>query len=548
MPAAGSTQWWRWGAGGQQFPSERTHRVLNYLQATLDLKGGFPKTADAKFGPLPPSRIGASKLSGACSTSTEDERRRSHSFGKSYLDVLAARRGRPGPFTDAVLFPTSTEEVFQALKVAQKEDIAIVPWGGGTSVVGGVTPLTGDHQAVVTLSLEKMVAPLSLDMEDHLARFECGILGPELERYLNSHGATLGHFPQSFEFSTLGGWIATRSSGQSSSLYGEIASRVRGLKVVTAQGVIAWERPVEESTGPVPDSLFIGSEGTLGVLTEATISTSPRPTHSQYHVVLLKDWKSAVEFLRETALQPIRPAVIRVSNPAETTLSLVGRDPPTGLRRALEKTYLGYHQLKEGSACLGVIGFEGNRASVEAGWKRTSETLSRHGGGDAGKRAGESWKRERFLTPYLRDELMDHGIFVETFETGVRWSHIARFYDTLQQRLEKAAAGLGIRLFIGVHLSHAMPEGSCVYITVISVQAADVFDQPFNSLKEAVMRSIVDSGGSISHHHGVGEMHRPWIAERTPELSRELLWAAKERIDPKGLLNPGKTLPARPRA
>ncbi len=541
----GRPEWWRWGDGTAALSAARTDRVLTYLQKELGLTR-FERVPAAVPIRAPSSRLRPAEIGGLGFVRMEDDIRVSHSFGRSYVDVLSARRGDAKWVTDAVAYPASVEEVRKVLDLAMQQDLAVIPWGGGTSVVGGVTPETDNHRGVVTLSLERMNRTLKISPRDQLGSFECGVFGPDLEQRLQAQGLTLGHFPQSFEFSTLGGWIATRSSGQASSLYGDISHRVMGLTVQTPGGEVRWERPIEEATGPSVDSLFIGSEGTLGILTDATLSLSARPESATYHALLLKDWKDALVFLQEVAAGPVVPAVIRLSDPAETRLTLAGREAPLGLKRVLERTYLGYHGVAQGETCLGILGFEGDRSAVDAGWKRAASLLARAGGIDVGRGAGESWRKERFSLPYLRDLLMDHGLFVETLETGTAWSTLQGLYDALHSRLQEAARSLRLPLFIGTHVSHATSHGACLYLTLITQQSPEGVDEPFTTLKRAAMGAITSHHGSLSHHHGIGSMHRLWVSPLWEGVARDVLWSMKSKLDPKGLLNPGKTLPLRP--
>ncbi len=535
-------QWWRWGDRHRSFPPARAERVRRYLSERLQTGTSLAPPPVAQ-GPIPPSILRESRLKGLPGFSVDPEDRLRHSVGRSYYDLLAARRGSVEHLTEAVVTPRTNEEVETVLRTAEAEDLAVIPWGGGTSVVGGVTPLKGEHRAAVTLSLERMSAPLWVDASSRLARFECGILGPALETHLAGHGLTLGHYPQSFEFSTLGGWIASRSSGQSSSLYGDLAHNVRGLKVVTPLGAMDWEHPVEEATGPTLESLLVGSEGTFGVITEATLSLAAVPSHSVYHGFLLKDWESGCEFLRDVARLPYPPAVIRLSDPEETALSLVGREPPSALRGTLEKKVMDFRGIAPGKACLGFLGFEGPRDLVEGGWRAAGAILRSYRGLDAGEGAGEAWKKERFLLPYLRDYLMEYGFMTETLETGCSWKNLGPLYRALTQKLERAASSLGTKAFVGTHLSHALPTGACLYVTLLAPQPPNEFLEPLQSLKRAAMEAITENHGSLSHHHGIGTLHRPWARQRDSPAVLDTLSAVKRTVDPKGIMNPGKTLP-----
>jgi alkyldihydroxyacetonephosphate synthase len=501
---------------------------------------------------VPPSRLDAATVQALRNlvptgmASDQREERLLHSFGRSYVDLITIRRGYLGNVTDAVVHPASSGEVEDVLRYAAANDLAVVPWGGGTSVVGGVDPDRGSHRAVITLSLARLMDPLGFDEVSRLAKFQCGIHGPELEKYLNARGYTVGHFPQSFEFSTLGGWLATRSSGQASSRYGEIVERLRGATVVTPVGTYRWERGTSESSGPDPGALFPGSEGTLGVFVEASLAVDRQPASSSYRVALLPDWDNGVTAVRELSQEPPVPAVLRLSDPQETLLTLEGRPPAATLgermRERLEPGILNLRKLEEGSMCLLVTGYEGSEKEVRDGEARRRDVLHRHGGFDIGARAGESWKRERFLLPYLRDDLVEDGWLVETLETGAAWSEISSLTASVRQALVSAARRAKFPLLCAAHLSHTSPTGSGLYFTIIAPQKPQDPVGQWLALKESATEALLSHGGVLSHHHGVGQMHRPWVGNYRRTLGRLSLRAAKQTLDPGDTLNPSKTL------
>ncbi|MDE1880967.1 MAG: FAD-binding oxidoreductase [Euryarchaeota archaeon] len=556
-PAAhfSGARWWAWGNIHTRFPPARAQRVKEFLRHELGVPpmGAGGPALDLETLRIPPGRLPTSEVQAvralltAGAASDEREERLLHSFGRSYVDVTTARRGHLRALTDLVVHPASVDEVELILRYAQEHDLAVVPWGGGTSVVGGVDPEAGSHRGVITLSLQRLMDPLGVDETSHLARFQCGIHGPDLEKHLNVHGMTLGHFPQSFEFSTLGGWLATRSSGQASSRYGEITERLRGATIVTPVGTYRWERGVTESSGSDPSSIFPGSEGTLGIFVEATLAVDPLPAHRSYRVALFPDWESGVDAMRELSQSPPSPAVLRLSGPQETILTLEGRAPAETagekVRASLESRYLGLKKLEEGSMCLAIIGYEGSDREVRHGEERRKETLKAHGGTDVGSHGGESWQKERFLLPYLRDDLIEDGWLIETLETGAAWSDVKGLESQVREALHAAARRSKFAVWVGAHLSHTSPTGSGVYFTIIAPQSPQDPVGQWLSLKEAATEALLRAGGVLSHHHGVGRMHRPWVASYRKNLGGLSLQAAKSTFDPKGILNPGKTLP-----
>lgn len=501
---------------------------------------------------IPPSRLTSAEvqeiraLLPTGNASDQREERLLHSFGRSYIDVVTARRGHLRTVTDIVAHPASVQEVEDLVHYAHTHDLAIVPWGGGTSVVGGVDPEAGGHRGVLTLSLQRLMDPMGLDTLSRLARFQCGIHGPDLEKYLNDRGYTLGHFPQSFEFSTLGGWLATRSSGQASSRYGEVIERLHGATVVTPVGTFRWERGVAESSGPDPSALLPGSEGTLGIFVEATLAVEPLPVRTSYRAAIFPDWASGVAACRELSQEGPAPAVLRLSDPVETMLTLEGRPPAETagekMRQRLEREYIGLRKLEEGSMCLAIIGYEGTEREVRHGEERRKEVLKARGGIDAGSRAGSTWQEERFLLPYLRDDLLEDGWLVETLETGAAWSEVEGLTSQVTEALQHAARRSKFPLLSAAHLSHTSRTGSGIYFTVMAPQNPHDPVGQWLVLKEAATETLLHAGGVLSHHHGVGKMHRPWVGSYRQRMGRLSLDAAKQAFDPLGVLNPGKTL------
>ena len=532
--------WWRWKSGGSPFPAPRVQSVLQYLVEGLGTTPPSPPKASPVE--IPAGRFRAATL-GPVAVDRGNGLRLRYSYGMSYPDLLALRRGRVGPVTDGVAFPASTAEMEGLVAAARAEDVALVPRGGGTSVVGGLTPESGSHRAVVTVSLERMNRVLSIDRRDRVGRFECGILGPELERHLSQEKLTLGHFPQSFELSTLGGWLAARSSGQASTLYGDASARVRGAVVVTPGGTLRWDRPVEEATGPQLQDLLVGSEGTLGIFTEATLELFPQPAASEYRGVLFPDWDDGLRALQEVVQHGVRPAVARLSDAEETALSVAGRAPGSGFERAIERGFLRAKGTRLEGSCLAILGYEGEAAVVREGVRTMAATVRSHHGVDVGEGVGESWRRDRFLVPSLRDDLMDLGWMVETLETGGAWKTLPAIYTAVRKALHERAAKSKVALHVGTHLSHAVPTGGCLYFTLIAPQPPDQFDEPLAGLKVAATDAIVRSGGTLSHHHGIGTMHRPWLGSQRDAASVTLLRAAKKALDPSSLLNPSKVWP-----
>lgn len=445
--------------------------------------------------------------------------------GRSYLDLLALRRGDPGS-PDAVVLPGSAAEVSGVLRVCSDLAIAVVAFGGGTSVVGGVTPLRGRFDAVVSVDLQRLDRLLSVDTESLTATFEPGARGPHAEALLAAHGLTLGHFPQSYEHASLGGYAATRSCGQASTGYGRFDELVVALVVQTPAGELRLGRGAASAAGPDLRALLLGSEGTLGIITELTLRVRRRPDTDRYEAFFFRSWPEGIAALRELEQQRLAPDVARLSDVHETRvqLALAGT---SRMQRAFLRARRG--------ACMAVLGWDG---AAIAGRKGALAVVRRHGGFSVGPSAGQKWRAGRYHGPYLRDDLLDAGVLVETLETSARWSALAATHTAVRSALLAALPGAVVMC----HVSHLYPHGASLYFTVLGRPTADPVGQ-WAAAKRAAGDAIVDSGATITHHHAVGTDHRPWMVDEIGPLGVDVLRAVKAVLDPAGVLNPGKLIP-----
>jgi alkyldihydroxyacetonephosphate synthase len=552
---AQSLRWWSWGEVGRGLPPEQVQRVKDYLLVRLGAppEAGGPGPVPTSALKLPPGRLtpedvaGLRALLSLGAVSVEGEERLVHSYGRSYQDLLSLRSGRLHALTDGVVHPGTAEEVAQVLRFAEDRDLAVVPFGGGTSLVGGVDPLPGAHRAVLTLSLERMVDPLSVDEVGRLARFQAGIRGPELERYLNERGFTLGHFPQSFERSTLGGWVATRSSGDAVRREGELSQWLRGITVVTPAGTLRFEEPLPEATGPDPFVLFPGSEGTLGVIVEVTVAVRKRPEETLYRGTLFPNWESGVEAGRELAQGDLPPFLFRLTDSEGTALTLEGRGPGPGIsgrvRERIEPRYLEFKHFDPGTMCLALQGWEGTSEEVSLSEREAHRVAREHGGLDLGRAFTEFWRRERFAFPHLRDELVEAGWMVETLETAAPWSELTAVALGARQALEERARAGRWPLLVATHLSHVTPSGASLNFQLIAPRDPEDPSGQARGLVEAGLEAVVRAGGKFSHHLGVGRDRLRLLSRQRSEVETALLTGLKRALDPRGILNPGKTLP-----
>ena len=395
------------------------------------------------------------------------------------------------------------------LRACAARRVAAVPFGGGTSVVAGLRARRSGYAGVV-----------AVDPVSRTATLEAGVLAPRAEELLAAHGFTLGHFPQSFEYATIGGFAATRSSGQASAGYGRFDQLVVGLRVATPGGTVAVGRAPQSAAGPDLRQLFLGSEGAFGILTEVTVRVRPAPAARRYSGWGFESFAAGADAVRSLAQDGPLPTVLRLSDESETA---AGGSGPHG-------------------GCLAVVGVEGGVDDVARRQAEVSARLAALGGEDLGPEPGEAWRRGRYAGPYLRDALLDAGALAETLETATFWGNLPDVYDAVREALVADLTAQGTPPLVLCHISHVYPTGASLYFTVLAAQADDPVGQ-WQRAKAAASDAIADSGATISHHHGVGRDHLPWYAEEIGPLGLAALRAVKDTLDPAGILNPGILLP-----
>lgn len=541
--AAPQMRWWGWGE--EAHPPGLSAQALRFLAETVGVAPHpRPPVALAHVHLAPPALSGEAftdlrAIVGAHNVRDEHSERILHAAGKGYPDLVRMRAGEPEGAPDAIVLPGSTEEVAAVLALCARCSLAVVPFGGGTSVVGGVAPLRGEHSGVIALDMRRMDGVLGLDGESRTVSVQAGLRAPALERYLAVRGLTLGHFPQSFEYVTLGGCAATRSAGQASSGYGAIEKMVLGLRMSAPAGEIALLPQPASAAGPSLRQLVVGSEGTLGVISELSLRVRRAPSEQIYEGVFFEDFSSGVELLRELAQQGASPDVARLSDQPETRMSLALADTG-GLKGRLGRLYLGARGYSSG--CLAILGFEGAQAEVHIRRARALK-LARAGGGLAvGRSPGEAWRKGRFSAPYLRDELLTHGVMVETLETATQWSNLRRLHGAVGGAIEQALRERGAPGLVMCHVSHLYETGASLYFTFLARQQQGAEIEQWRSVKEAASRAIVEHGGTITHHHAVGRDHAPWMDAEVGDTGTAALRALKAELDPAGIMNPGKLL------
>ena len=494
-------------------------------------------------GQLPASRLdpadteALAAVVGVEFVDASDSARLGATGGASYLDWVRHRSGDRSDGPDAVVRPASAEEIVALLGVAEQRGIVVVPVGGGTSVVGGLR----EQRPHIALVLDRLGTLLSVDERSHLALVGPAATGPRLEPLLSARGLTLGHIPQSWARATIGGYVATRSAGQASTGYGRIDDMVEALTVATPRGIVRLGRGPSSAAGPDLRSLFIGSEGTLGVITDITLRVRSLPTERRYEAVVFPSFASGVSAFRAIAQGRVTADVMRLSDEAETrtTLALSG---PTGPAAAALERYLRVRGIAVGSAALAILGWEGTDPAYVVDRRRaTWRLLKDHGAVGLGRRVGESWRRGRLDGPFLRDALMDAGYLVETLETASDWSGYLQTHDEVTGAIHSAMSAQP-GPYVMSHLSHVYETGASLYTTVLAVADQDDPEGQWQRAKAAAMGAIVERGATVTHHHGVGRDHAPWLAAEVGAAGIAVLSSVKAGLDPHGVLNPGVLL------
>ncbi|MBI1397521.1 MAG: FAD-binding protein [Betaproteobacteria bacterium] len=523
-------KFWGWGYADEQVPADERARLTAHVAKRFAVDGFGAETPPPTVAEiaLRPSRIRApGSLSDLLGDDPED--RLIHSYGKSYPDsVRAFARHFPEP-PDLVARPRNEAELIAVLDFADSIRAAVVPFGGGSSVVGGVEPaVTQDYAGVITLNMQRLDRVLEVDPVSRSARIQAGVLGPDLESQLRPHGLTLRHFPQSFAFSTLGGWIATRSGGHFATVCTHIDDLVESVRVVTPRDVSESRRLPGSGAGPSPDRLFIGSEGILGVITEAWMRLQRRPQFRAGTAVRFTDWHRAVDAIRMLAQSGLYPSNCRIIDAEEATMTRAG----------------------DGSAHVLVLAFENADHPVDAWMARALEIVAEHGGDwnrDAasaadGHRSGESgaWRDAFLRAPYYREVLTANGIMYDTFETAITWERFhelhARVIDATRRAIRDVTGREGS---VSCRFTHVYPDGPAPYFSFYALPRRGAELQQWREIKEAASEALLAAGGTITHHHAVGRDHRPWYDRQRPEAFATVLRAAKRALDPNALLNPG---------
>ena len=532
--------WNGWGNENSDHTMELNDGLRMLLQALVGPGTALPQaTLDDVIATVPDTRLETHPL-----INTDPEIRVRHARGQSLPDWLDMHSGNVDTFPDGVALPKSSEEVRELLDYASIKNLTVIPYGGGTSVVGHINP-EQSATPVLTIDMGRMNSMLNIDIESQLATFGAGTPGPIVEKELKKHGYTLGHFPQSWELSTLGGWVASRSSGQQSLHYGRIENMFAGGKIETLQGTLDIPTIPASSAGPDVREMILGSEGRMGIITEITIRITPLPEEEKFQVVFFPSWNVGIGVARELIQQRVALSMVRLSNPLETTsLLYMGAGSDSSGVAALEKA-LSEKGIGSGKVMM-TLGVTGTARHCKEAYQLAIDHCNAHGGVSDDSGIGENWAHGRFRAPYLRDPLGSEGYAADTMETAVDWSKVSKAAENIESAIRTALSDEGEQVHVYTHLSHVYGQGSSIYTTYL-FRLGDTYEKGMGrwiKLKQAGAEQIVAIGGTISHQHGVGQDHKRYLKSEKGELGIAAINNLCELFDPKGQMNPGKLLPS----
>jgi alkyldihydroxyacetonephosphate synthase len=536
-------KFWGWGepGAGPALPNHAAGELRERLGVSGEVVSSPVALAEVRLrAPVLAAGLRAA-LEGAVGTEhVRDDRevRVLRAAGKSYLDLLAQRAGECEDAPDVVVAPASHEQAAAVLRACAEHGAAVIPFGGGTSVVGGVAPLRGRFETAVCLDLGRLDAVLDMDERSRLARVGAGLRLPELDHALASHGLRLGHVPQSYEWATVGGCAATRSAGQSSTGFGRFEDLVAAVRCATPAGELATLGAPASAAGPDLRALVLGSEGVLGVITELVLRVRPVAPERRYEAWMLRSFDAGCDALRALAQAEVAPDVARLSDEDETrtTFAFAGE---AGIARRVSGAAL--RALRYRPGCLLIAGWEGDAADIARRRAPAVRVLRSADALPLGRGPGEAWGGARFAGPHLRDALLDRGVLVETLETAATWSGLGALHASVRDALEAALRATAA--IVGCHASHLYPDGASLYFTVLARQDPDDPAGQWNAAKRAAGDAIAAAGATITHHHAVGRDHARWLEPEIGALGVDVLRGAKLVCDPTGIMNPGKLLP-----
>jgi len=546
-------KWWGWGNEGVEFTHEDKPALAPFILEKIGVDVGRKVAAPMRFDQLQiPDPVLPDDLWEALEhavtrkfVSLDPLDRVVHGRGKSLRDLVWQRAGELPRVPDAVVRPGTEDEVAEILQAAVRFDAVVIAFGGGSSISGSLEAPSSETRPVISVDLERLSQVLEIDGESRLARVQAGVFGPDLEEQLQARGYTFGHFPDSFTHSTLGGWIATRSSGMQSDRYGDIADMTKGLRVVTPSGTLVTRPVPAASTGPSIREMVLGSEGRLGIITEATVHVRRIPEKRVILGYLFPSFAAGLAAMQEIAAGEYSVSVTRVSDANETQFSFAMRVLPTftdKLQSRALRLYLS-NRLKwdVNEMCLAFIGYEGSEQHVAMQRRAVGKLVKRHGGLCIGSGPGALYDQKKFDIPYIRDFLLDRGAPGDVSETATTWSGLMPLYAAVTAAANGAFDELAVKGYVMCHLSHSYHAGACLYFTfAFGATSPDAMAGEYEVVKSAIQQAFVDNGATLSHHHAVGTEHAQWLEQDISAPGVVMLEALFAGTDPGQHLNPGK--------
>ena len=548
-------KWWGWGYEDITFNDSEKPELWPYLKRELGVDEiRWNKPIDFDEVTLPNQKNNDAFLAALeqkldSDQIVEDKKTRLiHAAGKSFRDLWLIRHGNIKFAPDCVIFPNNENDVVSIVNAAKEYGVVLIPFGGGSNIAGCLEPKDHHNRMVVSLDMCRMHKVIEIDQYSLIARIQPGVYGQHLEDQLAEHGVTLGHFPDSFLHSTLGGWVATRSAGMQSDIYGKIEDMVISLRMVTPSGTIITRTVPKSSNGIDIRHLCIGSEGILGVITEVTIQVHKKPEKEDWYGWLFPDFQSGIDAIHECHRYNCMPTVTRLNDPKKTALSFAFKTPKTGFKATIANTFKWYignvKKINFNQCCLMVVKYEGTQQEFKNIRKKVSSIYKKHRGVCLGAEPGRSFAKVKFDFPHLRDFTMDRSIMADVSETATTWNNLCAMHKNGLKEIENAIKETGVNGWVGCHLSHSYHSGASLYFTFGCLQRKGREIEQYLYVKKAAEDAFMKNGGTLSHHHAVGTEHLPWVEEDLSSTGLKAVKALKNGLDPNGIMNPGKIIPS----
>ena len=548
-------KWWGWGYEDISFNDSEKPELWPYLKRELgvdEIRWDKPINFDEVT--LPDQKNNDAFLAALeqkldSDQIVEDKKTRLiHAAGKSFRDLWLIRHGNIKFAPDCVIFPNNENDVVSIVNAAKEYGVVLIPFGGGSNIAGCLEPKDHHNRMVVSLDMCRMHKVIEIDQYSLIARIQPGVYGQHLEDQLAEHGVTLGHFPDSFLHSTLGGWVATRSAGMQSDIYGKIEDMVISLRMVTPSGTIITRTVPKSSNGIDIRHLCIGSEGILGVITEVTIQVHKKPEKEDWYGWLFPDFQSGIDAIHECHRYNCMPTVTRLNDPKKTALSFAFKTPKTGFKATIANTFKWYignvKKINFNQCCLMVVKYEGTQQEFKNIRKKVSSIYKKHRGVCLGAEPGRSFAKVKFDFPHLRDFTMDRSIMADVSETATTWNNLCAMHKNGLKEIENAIKETGVNGWVGCHLSHSYHSGASLYFTFGCLQRKGREIEQYLYVKKAAEDAFMKNGGTLSHHHAVGTEHLPWVEEDLSSTGLKAVKALKNGLDPNGIMNQGKIIPS----